>query len=103
MFEDVKRILNTEKDRYVYHQEWSKENVCRLTEILNDFENYNKNSLESLYYGYREPARELTVDGLLSCLERHKNWVEFDQGRIDEIDMALSILQKYEGDDNVSC
>ena len=43
----------------------------------------------------REPTEEVTKDRLLSCLERHKNYVKSDQDRIEEIDFALSVLHKY--------
>ena len=96
MFEDVKRILTEEKDRYLDHKKYSEKEIKRITEVLDDFENYYKYSIEALFSGWREPTEEVTKDGLLSCLERHKNWVKSDQDRIDEIDLALSVLQEYE-------
>lgn len=96
MFEDVKRILTEEKDQYLDHKKYSEKEIKRITEVLDDFENYYKYSIEALFSGWREPTEEVTKDGLLSCLERHKNWVKSDQDRIDEIDLALSVLQEYE-------
>lgn len=96
MFEDVKRILTEEKDRYLDHKKYSEKEIKRITEVLDDFENYYKYSIEALFSGWREPTEEVTKDGLLSCLERHKNWVKSGQDRIDEIDLALSVLQEYE-------
>ena len=95
MFEDVKRILVAEKDGYLYHKECSEKEVKRIPQVLDDFENYYKYSLEALFNGWREPTEKVTKDRLLSCLERHKNWVKYDQDRIDEIDLALSVLQEY--------
>lgn len=95
MFEDVKRILAEEKDRYLYHKKYSEEEIKRITEVLDDFENYYKYSIESLFNGWREPTEEVTKDGLLSCLERHEKYVKSDQDRIDEIDLALNVLQDY--------
>lgn len=95
MFEDVKRILITEKDGYLYHKEYSEKEIKRIAEVLDDFENYYKYSLESLFNEWREPTEEVTKDRLLSCLEWHKNCVKSDQDRIDEIDFALSVLQEY--------
>lgn len=95
MFEDVKRILITEKDGYLYHKEYSEKEIKRITEVLDDFENYYKYSLESLFHEWRDPTEEVTKDRLLLCLERHENFVKSDQDRIDEIDLALSVLQKY--------
>ena len=95
MFEDVKRILTEGKDGYLYHKEYSEKEIKRIKEVLDDFENYYKYSIESLFNGWREPTKEVTKDGLFSCLERHENWVKSDQDRIDEIDLALSVLQKY--------
>ena len=95
MFKDVKRILTEEKDRYLYHKKYSEKEIKRITEVLDDFENYYKYSIEALFSGWREPTEEVTKDGLLSCLERHENWVKRDRDRIDEIDLALSVLQEY--------
>ena len=95
MFEDVKRILTEGKDGYLDHKEYSEKEIKRITEVLDNFENYYKYSLEALFHGWREPTEEVTKDGLLSCLERHENFVKSDQDRIDEIDLALSVLQKY--------
>lgn len=95
MFEDVKRILTEGKDGYLYHKKCSEKEIKRITEVLDDFENYYKFSLEALFNMWREPTEEVTKDGLLSWLERHKNWVKSDQDRIDEIDLALSVLQEY--------
>lgn len=95
MFEDVKRILTEEKDRYLDHKKYSEKEIKRITEVLDDFENYYKYSIEALFSGWREPTEEVTKDGLLSCLERHENYVKSDQDRIDEIDLALSVLQEY--------
>ena len=95
MFEDVKKILVAEKDGYLYHKEYSEKEIKRITEVLDDFENYYKYSLEALFHNWREPTEEVTKDGLLSCLEEHNNWIKTDQDKIDEIDLALSVLQKY--------
>lgn len=95
MFEDVKRILITEKDGYLDHKKYSEKEVKRITKVLDDFENYYKYSLEALFHGWREPIEEVTKDSLLSCLERHEHYVKSDQDRIDEIDLALSVLQEY--------
>jgi len=95
VFEDVKRILTEEKDQYLDHKKYSEKEIKRITEVLDDFENYYKYSIEALFSGWREPTEEVTKDGLLSCLERHKNSVKSDQDRIDEIDLALSVLQEY--------
>ena len=95
-FEDVKRILVAEKDGYLYHKKCSEKEIKRITEVLDDFENYYKYSTEALFNGWREPTEEVTKDRLLSCLERHNNWIKRDQDRIDEIDLALTILQEYE-------
>lgn len=96
MFKDVKRILTEEKGGYLYHKEYSEKEIKRITEVLDDFENYYKYSLEALFHEWREPTEEVTKDRLLSCLERHNNWIKRDQDRIDEIDLALSVLQEYE-------
>ena len=95
MFEDVKRILITEKDGYLYHKKYSEKEIKRITEVLDDFENYYKYSIESLFNEWREPTEEVTKDGLLSCLEKNENYVKSDQDRIEEIDLALSVLQEY--------
>ena len=96
MFEDVKRILTEGKDGYLDHKECYEKEIQRITEILDDFENYYKYSLEALFNNWREPTEEVTKDGLLSCLEENENLVKSDQDRIDEIDLALSVLQEYE-------
>lgn len=95
MFEDVKRILTEGKDGYLYHKKCSEKEIKRITEVLDDFENYYKYSLEALFNNWREPTEEVTKDGLLSCLEKNENLVKSDQDRIDEIDLAISVLQEY--------
>lgn len=99
MFEDVKRILTEEKDRYSDSKHYYEKEVNRITEILDDFENYYKYSLEALFHEWREPGGEVTKDRLFSCLERSNNWIKTDQVKIDEFDLALKVLQEYEGKD----
>ncbi len=99
MFEDVKRILTEEKDRYLDSKHYYEKEVNRITEILDNFENYYKYSLEALFHEWREPTEEVTKDRLLSCLEKSNHWIKTDQVKIDEIDLALKVLQEYEGKD----
>lgn len=99
MFEDVKRLLAIEKDRYLDSKNYYEKEVKRITEILDDFENYYKYSLEALFHEWREPTEEVTKDRLLSCLERSNNWIKTDKVKIDEIDLAIKVLQEYEGKD----
>ncbi len=56
MFEDVKRILIEEKDGYLDHKEYSEKEIKRIKEVLDDFENYYKYSIEALFSGWREPT-----------------------------------------------
>lgn len=100
MFEGVKRILKEEKDSYLDNKEFYEKEVKRITEILDDFENYYKYSLEALFHEWREPTEEVTKDRLLSCLERSNNCIKTDQVKIDEIDLAIKVLQEYEGKDS---
>lgn len=95
MFEDVKRILTEEKDEYLDHKKYSEKEIKRIAEILDDFENYYKYSIEALFNEWREPTEGVTKDGLLLCLEKNESLVKSDQDRIDEIDLALSVLQEY--------
>lgn len=83
----------------MYNKKYYEKEIKRITEILDDFENYYKYSLESLFHDWREPTEEVTKDRLLSCLERSNNWIKTDQVKIDEIDLALKVLQEYEGKD----
>lgn len=100
MFEDVKRILTAEKERYLDNKEYYEKEVKRITEVLDDFENYYKYSLEALFHEWREPTEEVTKDRLLSCLERSNDFIKTDQVKIDEIDLAIKVLQEYEGKDS---
>ena len=100
MFEGVKRILKEEKDSYLDNKEFYEKEVKRITEILDDFENYYKYSLEALFHEWREPTEEVTKDRLLSCLERSDDFIKTDQVKIDEIDLAIKVLQEYEGKDS---
>lgn len=100
MFEGVKRILKEEKDSYLDNKEFYEKEVKRITEILDDFENYYKYSLEALFHEWRELTEEVTKDRLLSCLERSNNCIKTDQVKIDEIDLAIKVLQEYEGKDS---
>ena len=95
MFEDVRKVLIGERDSYKDHLEWASKDAHRITEILNDFENYDKFSLEALYHRYREPNKSVTQKGLRSCLKKRNAWIKTDRDKIDEINLALSVLQKY--------
>ena len=60
--------------------------------IANDFDNYDKYSLDAIYHNYREPCEPASIDKILSLIEKYKNRVNEREMEIEELRSAINIL-----------
>ncbi len=88
------KLLNEEKHRLTGELSWLKAEIKRASNIANDFDNYDKHSLDAIYHNYREPSEPASIDKILSLIEKYENRVNELETEIEELGSAISILSK---------
>lgn len=92
------KLLNEEKNRLIGDLSWLKAEIKRASTIANDFDNYDKYSLDAIYHNYREPCEPASIDKILSLIEKYKNRVNEREMEIEELRSAIDILSNGEKD-----
>ena len=90
------KLLNEELVRLIDNLSWLKAEIKRASTIANDFDNYDKYSLDALYHNYREPGEPTSIDTILSLIEKYKNRVKEREMEIEELRSAINILSNKE-------
>lgn len=86
------KLLNEELHRLIGDLSWLKAEIKRASNIANDFDNYDKHSLDAIYHNYREPGEPASIDNILSLIEKYKNRVNEREMEIEELRSAINIL-----------
>ena len=84
------------KNRLIGELSWLKAEIKRASNIANDFDNYDKHSLDAIYHNYREPSEPASIDKILSLIEKYKNRVNELGMEIEELRSAINILSNKE-------
>lgn len=86
------KLLSEELDRLIADLHWLESEIERSSIIVNDFDNYDKFSLDALYHDYREPGEPASIDKILSIIEKYKNRANERETEIEELKSAINIL-----------